>query len=287
MLRAWGGIGSSPCHATRTIMNYAPHTNVAIRAARQAGLRAADLFHHRHELEVRSKAHGEWVSNADIAVEREILYHLKKGYPQFGIQAEESGWQKEGAERRWIVDPIDGTDNFIHGIPHFAISIALAEGENLLAGVVFDPVGDELYVGERGRGAFLNDRRIRVGQNHLLSRAMLATGFSSKHRERLAQCMEAFHLLSAASHGIRRQGSAALDLCYTADGRYDGFWEEGLAPWDIAAGGLILQEAGGLMTDFSGNTGSLHSGEVVAANAAIHGRLLEKIQASALVGRSG
>ena len=216
-----------------TAMNYAPHTNVAIRAARQAGVRAIDLFLRRHELEVRSKAHGEWVSNADTTVEREILYHLKKGYPQYGIQAEESGWQSEGAERRWIVDPIDGTDNFIHGIPHFALSIALAAGDDLLMGVVFDPVKDELYVGERGRGAFLNDRRMRVNQNHLLSRALLATGFPAKRKEILTPYLDSFRLLCAACHGIRRQGSAALDLCYTADGRYDGFWEEGLAPCDL------------------------------------------------------
>ncbi|MBF0461403.1 MAG: inositol monophosphatase [Magnetococcales bacterium] len=263
-------------------MNYAPHTNVAIRAARQAGARAVDLFQHRHELDIRSKAHGEWVSNADTTVEREILYHLKKGYPQYGIQAEESGWQKEGAERYWIVDPIDGTDNFIHGIPHFALSIALAEGDQLLAGVVFDPLGDELFVGERGRGAFLNDRRMRVGQNHLLSRALLATGFPSKHKEKLTDYLDSFQLLCAACHGIRRQGSAALDLCYTADGRYDGFWEQGLAAWDIAAGALILQEAGGLITDFAGGSGFLPSGDVVAANAAIHHRILDKVQSSAL-----
>ncbi|MEO5348762.1 MAG: inositol monophosphatase [Magnetococcus sp. YQC-3] len=263
-------------------MNYSPHTNVAIRAARQGGAKAVDFFQHRHELDVRNKAFGEWVSDADTQVEREILYHLKRGYPQYGIQAEESGWQKEGAERYWIVDPIDGTDNFLHGIPHFAMSIALAEGEHLLMGVVFDPVGDELYVGERGRGAFLNDRRIRVGQNHLLSRAMLATGFPTKHKEGLAAYLDSFQTLCAAAHGIRRQGSAALDLCYTADGRYDGFWERGLSPWDMAAGALILQEAGGLITDFAGELRFLESGDIVAANAAIHNRILEKVQASGL-----
>lgn len=263
-------------------MNYAPHTNVAIRAARQAGARAIDLFRNRHELDIQSKAYGEWVSNADTTVEREILYHLKKGYPQFGIQAEESGWQGEGAERHWIVDPIDGTDNFVRGIPHFALSIALAEGKNLLTGVVFDPIGDELYVGERGGGAFLNDRRIRVNKNHLLSRAMLATGFPTKHKEVLLPYLDSFRLLCAACHGVRRQGSAALDLCYTADGRYDGFWESGLAPWDIAAGVLILQEAGGLITDFAGETNFLASGNLVAANAAIHSRILAKVQASEL-----
>ncbi|MEO5339746.1 MAG: inositol monophosphatase [Magnetococcus sp. MYC-9] len=270
------------CRLDRITMNHAPHTNVAIRAARQAGLKAVDLFRNRHELEIRSKAYGEWVSNADTTVEREILYHLKRGYPQFGIQAEESGWQSEGAERHWIVDPIDGTDNFLHGVPHFAISIALAEGETLLSGVVFDPVGDELYVGERGRGAFLNDRRIRVGQNRLLARALLATGFPTKHKEVLGPYLDSFRLLCAASHGIRRQGSAALDLCYTADGRYDGFWESGLAPWDMAAGVLIVQEAGGLVTDFAGENQFLRSGELVAASAAIHGRLLEKVQESKL-----
>ena len=263
-------------------MNYSPSTNVAIRAARQAGIRVVDFFSRRHELDVRRKEQGEWVSNADTAVEREILYHLKKGYPHFGIQAEESGTQLPDAESYWIVDPIDGTDNFIHGIPHFAISIALMEGDHLLSGVVYDPIGDELYVGERGRGAFLNDRRIRTGQNRLLSRAMLATGFPQKNKDMLLPYLDSFQILGLACHGIRRQGSAALDLCYTADGRYDGFWEKGLAPWDIAAGALILLEAGGLITDFEGNTQFLKSGDVIAANAAIHSRMLGKIQESEL-----
>lgn len=263
-------------------MNYSPHTNVAIRAARQAGSKAMVLFSRRHELEVRHKERGEWVSNADTEVEREILYHLKKGYPQFGIQAEESGSQLRDSEYRWIVDPIDGTDNFIHGIPHFAISIALAEGNNLIVGVVYDPVSDELYVGERGGGAFLNDRRIRAGQNRLLSRAMLATGFPQRNKEFLPAYWDSFRTLCSACHGIRSQGSAALDLCHTAAGRYDGFWEKGLAAWDIAAGALILQEAGGLITDFDGSNDFLKSGDVVAANAVIHNRMLAKIQESNL-----
>ncbi|MBF0183687.1 MAG: inositol monophosphatase [Magnetococcales bacterium] len=263
-------------------MNYSPHTNVAIRAARQAGNRAAELFSRRHELEVRNKDHGEWVSNADTAVEREILYHLKKGYPQYGIVAEESGRQGEGSERYWIVDPIDGTDNFIHGIPHFALSIALAEANVLLTGVVFNPISNEMFVAERGRGAYLNDRRIRTGQNRLLSKALLATGFPAKHKEHLPAYLDSFRILCAASHGIRRQGSAALDLCFVADDRYDGFWEQGLSAWDVAAGALVLQEAGGFITDFAGEDGYLRSGNLVAANAAIHSRLLEKIQSSAL-----
>lgn len=263
-------------------MRYSPRTNVAIRAARQAGTKAIDLFNRRHALTVRSKARGEWVSNADTLVEQEILYHLKRAYPQYGIQAEESGDQKTESACRWIVDPIDGTDNFIHGIPHFAISIALAEGEDLLVGVVYDPMKDELYVGEKGGGAFLNDQRIRTGQNHLLSRAMLATGFPTKDRSYLIPYLDSFRRLCDASHGVRRQGSAALDLCHTAEGRYDGFWEKGLAPWDIAAGILILKEAGGLITDFDGDTHFLDSGDVVAANAAIHHRILEKVQQSDL-----
>ena len=271
-----------PSRPSLAIMNYAPHTNVAIRAARQAASKAVDLFNHRHELDVRSKEKGEWVSNADIAVEREILYHLKRGYPQFGIQAEESGQQQDKATSRWIVDPIDGTDNFVHGIPHFALSIALEEGKDLTMGVVYNPISDELFVGERGRGAFLNDRRIRVGKNRMLSRAMLATGFPQKNKTRILPYLDSFRILCTACHGIRRQGSAALDLCFVADGRYDGFWEEGLAPWDIAAGVLILQEAGGLVTDFNGGDKFLETGNIVAASAAIHHRILEKVQTSEL-----
>ena len=263
-------------------MNYAPHTNVAIRAARQAGLRAMDFFNRRHDLEVRRKERGEWVSNADTAVEQEILYHLQKGYPQYALHAEESGYQQRDSQRCWIVDPIDGTDNFIHSIPHFAISIALAEEETLIAGVVYNPISDELFVGERGCGAFLNDRRIRVGNNRLLSRALLATGFPQHDKTYLPAYLDSFQILCMASHAIRRQGSAALDLCYVADGRYDGYWEKALKIWDIAAGVLILQEAGGLVTDFAGGLDYLKSGDVLAANATIHGRMLGKIQASDL-----
>lgn len=263
-------------------MNFSPPINLAIRAVRSAGIRAMDLFNRHHELQIRSKDRGEMVSNADTAVEKEILYHLKKGYPTYGIVAEESGGQADEQEHYWIVDPIDGTTNFIHGLPHFAISVALAKGNALLAGVVYNPVSDELFVGERGRGAFLNDQRIRVSQNHLLSRALLATGFPHKDQASLDPYLDSFRALFSSCQGVRRQGSAALDLCYTANGRYDGFWEKGLSPWDIAGGALILQEAGGLISDFSGGIGFLKSGDVVAATPGIHSRMLEKIQNSAL-----
>ncbi|MBF0146000.1 MAG: inositol monophosphatase [Magnetococcales bacterium] len=259
-------------------MNVSPHINVAIRAARAAGREAMMFFKRRHELNIETKQKNDFVTQADTTVEKEILYQLHKAYPQYGILAEESRHETSSTGWRWIVDPIDGTTNFIHGLPHFAISIALANDHELHAAVIFNPATDELFTAERGRGAFLNGQRLRTTQNHRLDQCLLATGLPVNHPERLHRQLQTIEALVLGSRGIRRLGSAALDLAFVAAGRYDGFWEPALQPWDIAAGILLVTEAGGLVTDFAGNKNILDSGNILAASPQIHRIMLATIQ---------
>ncbi|MEO5331961.1 MAG: inositol monophosphatase [Magnetococcus sp. YQC-5] len=263
-------------------MHFSPPMNVAVRTALKAGILARELFDRRYELEIKNKAKKDQVTTADLALEKEILSQLKKGYPQYGVLAEEKGGEIRSDRPCWIVDPIDGTLNFIHGVPHFAISIGLIEGNTLLGGVVYDPMRDELFAAERGRGAFLNDRRIRISRDRSLNDALLATGFPHRRQESIIPYQKAFGAFFAVVQDQRRQGAAALDLAYVAAGRYDGFWELGLSPWDIAAGAVLVQEAGGLISDFARGSGFLLSGNVVAASDAIHGPMLDIIQDSGL-----
>ncbi len=248
-------------------MRSSPLINILIRTLRSAGSLALRHFDRFQQLDVRTKRGNDLVSNADLDVERLLLEQLQRSFPQYGVLAEESGLTGDDRGLRWIVDPIDGTTNFVHGLPHFAISVALAEGEQVVAGAIYQPVLDELFHAERGGGAFLNNQRIRVSDHRGLSRTLLATGF----RE-----------LFAASAGVRRAGSAALDLAYTAAGRYDGFWELKLSPWDVAAGALLVQEAGGWVTDFRGEKDYMKSGNMLAAPPAVHEKMLEKIREAGL-----
>lgn len=264
-------------------MHFSPPMNVAIRTALKAGQMAREQFDRRYEMEVATKGKNDHVTSADLAVEKEILYQLKKGYPQYGILAEEKGGKWETGRPCWIIDPIDGTLNFIHGVPHFAISIGLAEGSTLLGGVVYDPMRDELFAAERGRGAFLNDRRIRTVGDKSLTGALLATGFPHRHQELITPYLKTFEAFFAVVGDQRRQGSAALDLAYVAAGRYAGFWEVGLSPWDIAAGVLLVQESGGLVSDFTGEAGFFQSGNIIAAPEAIHGPMLAIIKQNGLI----
>lgn len=263
-------------------MNHSPLLNVAQRTARQAGNTARRLFSRPDELRIQHKGPHDLVSNADTQVEQEIIHLLKKGYPEIGILAEESGAGGKKSDPVWIIDPIDGTANFVHGVPHFALSIGLLQEGVLQCGVVYNPITDELFVAERGRGAFLNDVRIRVSPNRQLSQALLATGFPHKQVALLEPYLDSFRVLFPTCRGIRRLGSAALDLAYVAAGRFDGFWEPGLAAWDIAAGALLVREAGGFVTDFAGGDGFLTSGNVVAGNPGLHARILSRIQSTAL-----
>ncbi|MBF0434733.1 MAG: inositol monophosphatase [Magnetococcales bacterium] len=261
-------------------MNVSPHLNVAVRAARSAGREALMFFKHRHDLSIEAKGACDFVTEADTTVEKEVIRQLYKAYPNYGILAEESSRKQAQSGWRWIIDPIDGTTNFIHGLPHFAISIALANDNEIHAAVVFNPATDELFTAERGRGAFLNGQRLRVTRSNRLDQSLLATGFPISNPERTRKHMPIVSALLVPSRGIRRLGSAALDLAFVASGRYDGYWEPGLNPWDIAAGVLLVLEAGGLVTDFDGEQNYLDSGNIVAASPTIHRLMLTTIQSA-------
>ncbi|MEP5763102.1 MAG: inositol monophosphatase family protein [Halieaceae bacterium] len=246
-----------------------PMTNIALRAARKAGDIIARATEDIDHIDVESKGANDYVSEVDRAAEREIIYHLSKAYPDHAFLGEEGGASgNEDSEYRWIIDPLDGTTNFLRGIPHFAVSIACEYRGKMEHAVVVDPIRREEFVASRGRGARLNDRRIRVSKRKSLDGALLGTGipFRARHSEHMAAYASSLETLAASCAGIRRAGAAALDLAYVAAGRLDAFWEIGLAPWDIAAGSLLVREAGGLIADFNGEEGYLESGNIVCGN---------------------
>ncbi len=246
-----------------------PMLNTAIRAARSAGdliLRSSD---HIGQLRIDQKGKNDYASEVDRAAEREIITILKTAYPSHAILAEESGVHA-GDDFVWVIDPLDGTTNFLHGFPQYAVSIALKHKNRLEVGVVYDPLRDELFCAERGGGALLNSRRIRVSQQTSLKGALLGTGFPFKSDTHLDAYMGMFRALTTECAGLRRAGSAALDLAYVAAGRLDGFWEIGIMEWDMAAGILLIKEAGGVVTDFSFNDHYMQSGNVIAASPKMH-----------------
>lgn len=246
-----------------------PMTNIALRAARKAGeliVRASDDM---DRVAVRAKSINDYVSEVDELAEQEIVRHLSRAYPDHAILGEESGRSgPEDAEYLWIIDPLDGTTNFIRGIPHFAVSIACVYKGKLEHAVVLDPVRREEFTASRGRGAQLNGRRIRVSKLLSLDGALLGTGIPFKGHEdqRIPAYAETLAALASQSAGIRRAGAASLDLAYVAAGRLDGFWEVGLSIWDIAAGALLIREAGGLVADLNGGESYLESGDIVCGN---------------------
>ncbi len=245
-----------------------PTLNIAVRAAREAGKIILQGFDRRDNLRVDMKSHNDFVSEIDLKAEQAIIKTLSRSFPDYGFIAEESGIQK--AERQspyqWIIDPLDGTTNFLHGNPQFAVSIALQKGETLEQAVIYDPLRDELYTASKGRGAFLNDRRIRVSNAQNLDGALLGTGFPFRDNSIVEVYIDNFRRLFTRTAGIRRAGSAALDLAYVAAGRLDGFWEFYLKPWDIAAGALLIQEAGGMVGEVRGGYDFLNSGHLVCGN---------------------
>ncbi len=244
-----------------------PMLNTAVRAARQAGTVISRSFSHVDSLKVDSKSRNDFVSDVDRLAEETIIQTLRKAYPNHAILAEESGAAEYGNdEYRWIIDPLDGTTNFLHGFPQFAVSIALQYRGKLDQAVVYDPISQDLYTASRGNGAQLNGRRIRVAARKGLEGALLGTGFPFRRHELLDTYLETFKALFADTAGIRRPGSAALDLAYVAAGRLDGFWEFDLKPWDTAAGALLVMEAGGKVGDFAGGEDYLQSGNVIAGN---------------------
>ncbi len=253
-----------------------PMLNTAVRAARQSARIILMHYDRLDRIEVTQKGRNDFVSQADTEAEEIALEILLKAYPEHGVVAEESG-SREGGEYTWVIDPLDGTTNFIHGFPQFAVSIAVLKGSTIEHGVIYDPLRNELFTSSRGQGAQLNDRRIRVSNCGLLELALLGTGFPFRELDRLDQWVKAFRTLTRRSAGIRRTGSAALDLAYVAAGRMDGFWEFGLQPWDMAAGALLIREAGGLISDPAGSQDFLDSGNVVTANPRIFNDLLRII----------
>lgn len=249
-----------------------PMLNTAVKAARWAGsiiLRHSDQL---DRLTIESKGRNDFVSEVDRTAESKIIEIIRKAYPSHSILAEESG-EHSGDDYQWVIDPLDGTTNFLHGYPQYAVSIALLEKGKLSQAVVFDPLRDELFTASRGAGAQINDRRIRVSSIKKMENALLGTGFPYKEFDHLETWIDCFRELVPISTGVRRAGSAALDLAHVACGRLDGFWEMGLSRWDIAAGCLLIEEAGGLVSDFNDGQHFLDSGNVIAGNPRIHGQL--------------
>jgi myo-inositol-1(or 4)-monophosphatase len=241
--------------------------NIMIKAARKAGRSLVKDFREVENLQVSSKGAGDFVSRADIAAEKIVREELMTARPTYGWCAEESD-EEEGQDptRRWIVDPLDGTTNFLHGLPHWAVSIALEHKGQVVAGVVFDPAKDELFFAEKGAGAWMNDSRLRVSGRSKMIEAIFATGIPFGGRPELPHTLQEMARIAPACSGIRRWGAAALDLAYVAAGRYDGYWERRLNAWDVAAGLIILREAGGLAEPIDAGGDILADGAVVCGN---------------------
>jgi len=254
-----------------------PMLNIAIKAARSAGNLILRYSNRIDTLSISSKQRNDFVSEVDQQAEQEIIGVLRKAYPDHAILAEESGEQKTDSEYTWIIDPLDGTTNFLHGFPQYAVSIALKKGRLLDQAVVYDPLKNELFTASKGAGAQLDGRRIRVSTHHKLEGALLGTGFPFKQKQDLETYLKMFSALFQDTAGIRRAGSAALDLAYVAAGRLDGFWEYGLNPWDMAAGILLIREAGGFVCDFNGADDYMESGNIIAGNPKVCPAILRTI----------
>jgi len=253
--------------------------NVMVQAVRKAGRSLVRDFGEVENLQVSRKGPGDFVSAADKKAEQILFEELSRVRPGYGFLMEESG-SVEGTDKDnlWIIDPLDGTTNFLHGQPHFSISLALERNGHLAAAVVFNPVTDELFTAERGTGAFLNDRRLRVASRSALPDTVIGTGIPFIGRGDHGLTLKELAAVMPQVAGIRRYGSAALDLAWVAAGRFDGFWEHDLQPWDMAAGLLLIQEAGGFATDFDDRDKMLKTGGVVAGNAKIHQALLAALK---------
>ena len=248
-----------------------PVINVMANAALKAARGLKRDFGEVEQLQVSIKGPGDFVSTADLRAERILKTELMRARPGYALLFEEGG-ATEGTDphHRWIVDPLDGTTNFLHGIPHFAISIALERDGEIVAGLVYEPTRDEMFWAEKGAGAYLNDRRLRVSARRHLGEALIATGIPFGGRGDQAAYLATLVRVAAATSGLRRLGAAALDLAYVAAGRDDGYWECGLSPWDIAAGLLLVREAGGFVSDLAGGQEMMTSGDVLVANGHLH-----------------
>lgn len=255
-----------------------PLLNIAVKAARRAGSIINRAALDRTQLEVRAKRANDFVTQVDKAAEAAVIGIVRQAYPGHAILAEESGSIPSAkAEYRWVIDPLDGTTNFIHGFPQYCVSIAVQHRGATAHGVVYDPAKNELFTASKGGGAYLDDRRIRVTKCAQLGEALVGTGFPFKEMSRLDLYFRQLREVMQNSAGVRRAGAAALDLAYVAAGRLDAFWEMGLAPWDMAAGALMIQEAGGLVGDLGGDAGYLESGDIAAATPKVFPQLLAAI----------
>ena len=254
-----------------------PMLNIAVKAARRAGSIINRAALDRTKLEIRAKGANDFVTQVDRAAESAVIDTIHQAFPDHAILGEESGALAGTAaksEYRWIIDPLDGTTNFIHGFPQYCVSIALQHRGATVHGVVYDPSKNELFTSSKGSGAFLDDRRIRVTKCANLKDSLVGTGFPFKELSRLDLYMRQLKTVMSSSSGVRRAGAAALDLAYVAAGRMDAFWEMGLAPWDMAAGALMIQEAGGLVGDLAGEANYLESGDIAAATPKVFPQLL-------------
>ncbi len=257
-----------------------PILNIAIKAARRGATVINRASLDLDLLEVQTKQPKDFVTEVDRAAEAAIIDTIREAYPEHSILAEESGSSGDAGngEFQWIIDPLDGTTNFIHGFPQYAVSIGIAQNGVVQHGVIYDPTRNELFTASRGKGAFLNDKRMRVAKRTRLGESLIGTGFPFRNFEHIDAYLGMFRELAEKTAGLRRPGAAALDLAYVASGRTDGFFEIGLSPWDIAAGALLVQEAGGLVSDFAGEGAYLTTGNLVAGSPKIFGQLLPIIQ---------
>lgn len=257
---------------------YQELTDAAVEAAQEAALVLLRYFRDS-TLEVRSKGHHDFVTRADHESEARILEVIRRHFPDHHFLAEEAGFEAGGcSEYRWCIDPLDGTSNFMQGLPVFSVSIACQRGDELVAGVVYEPIGENLFTATLGQGAWWNGRPMRVSERTALAGAFLATGYPFKTRVALDVYLDVFRAVFLEARSIRRCGSAALDLAYTAAGVYDGFFELRLSPWDIAAGTLLVREAGGRITELDGGPDVLESGNVIAGSAGVQQELLDTVR---------
>lgn len=253
--------------------------NVAVKAARAAGSIINRASLDLDALKINTKSPNDFVTEVDQRAEEIIIETLLAAYPGHGILAEESG-RSHGAQNSdyvWIIDPLDGTTNFIHGFPFYAVSIALAFRDQVQQAVVYDPTRNDLFYASKGRGAYLNDKRLRVSKRTRMSDALIGTGFPFRKGDNFRRYVKMFEEVMQACAGVRRPGAAALDLCYVAAGQYDAFFETGLHPWDVAAGSLMITEAGGLIGNFTGEADYLYQREVVAGNPKIYGQMVSML----------
>ena len=253
-----------------------PMLNVAVNAARKAGSIINRASLDIDQLKVSTKSTNDFVTEVDHRAEEVIIETLLTAYPGHGILAEESG-RTHGAKNSeyvWIIDPLDGTTNFIHGLPFYAVSIALAFRDQIQQAVVYDPTRNDLFYASKGRGAFLNDKRLRVSKRTRMAESLIGTGFPFRKGDNFQRYVKMFTEIMQNCAGVRRPGAAALDLCYVAAGHYDGFFETGLSPWDIAAGSLMITEAGGLIGNFTGEADFMYQREVVAGNPKVYGQMV-------------